>query len=163
MSASIEASLRLEIAQYQQQLAKAKAEVTKFRESLNTGGGVAKQVLGTDEEWNRARSNIAAARREVNNLRSTPRGMQLGNVSMQMQDVLVQLQSGTRASMVIAQQGSQMASMFGPAGMIIGGLVAAGAMFYDMKQRSDEAYAALVKGNQDFDEGLKKTDRKSVV
>lgn len=143
MSASIEASLRLEIAQYQQQLAKAKAEVTKFRESLNTGGGVAKQVLGTDEDWNRARSNIAAARREMNNLRSTPRGMQLGGVAMQAQDIAVQLQMGTKASLVLAQQGSQILGAFGTGGAVLGGVLAVGGAFFTMAEKSREAFDAM--------------------
>lgn len=50
-----------------------------------------------------------------------------GAVAMQAQDVAVQLQSGARAATVIAQQGSQIASFFGPTGAIVGGVIAIGA------------------------------------
>ena len=45
----------------------------------------------------------------------------LGGVAMQAQDIAVQLQSGTDAARVLGQQGSQIASLFGPTGAIIGG------------------------------------------
>ena len=47
MSASIEASLRLEIAQYQQALAKAKADAAKFKDQLKkTGSGLGGALFG---------------------------------------------------------------------------------------------------------------------
>lgn len=49
---------------------------------------------------------------------------QIGQVSQQIQDVSVSLQSGASAATVIAQQGSQIASIFGPSGQIIGGVIA---------------------------------------
>lgn len=49
----------------------------------------------------------------------------LGQVSLQLQDVIVQLQSGTRFSTVFAQQGTQIASAFGPVGAIVGAAGAA--------------------------------------
>lgn len=48
------------------------------------------------------------------------------NLGFQLQDVAVQLQAGTRESVVFAQQGSQIASIFGPVGAIIGTLAAVG-------------------------------------
>jgi hypothetical protein len=48
-------------------------------------------------------------------------------LGFQIQDVAVQLQSGTAASTVFAQQGSQIASIFGPAGAVVGALIAVGA------------------------------------
>lgn len=50
----------------------------------------------------------------------------LQQVGFQLQDIAIQLQSGTRASVVFAQQGSQIASVFGPVGAIIGTLAAVG-------------------------------------
>lgn len=57
-------------------------------------------------------------------------GSSLGAVSLQAQDVAVQLQNGAKWSTVIAQQGSQIASIFGPGGAILGGAVAIGAAVY---------------------------------
>lgn len=49
---------------------------------------------------------------------------QIQNVSWQLQDVAVQLQAGTSASVVFAQQGSQIASAFGPVGAALGAVIA---------------------------------------
>lgn len=83
------------------------------------------------------------------------RGMNLGMVSMQMQDVIVQAQMGTRWSTIIAQQGSQLASIFGPGGMLIGGIAAAGGLFYSMQQNGVEALQALKTEALDFDKSLR--------
>ena len=48
-------------------------------------------------------------------------------LGFQIQDVAVQLKSGTDASVVFAQQGSQIASIFGPAGAVVGAFIAVGA------------------------------------
>lgn len=50
----------------------------------------------------------------------------LQNVGFQLQDIAVQLQGGTRASVVFAQQGSQLLSIFGPMGALFGTLAAVG-------------------------------------
>jgi len=50
-----------------------------------------------------------------------------GQVGHQIQDVAVQLQMGQNAMLVFGQQGSQIASLFGPQGAMIGALVAVGA------------------------------------
>jgi hypothetical protein len=51
---------------------------------------------------------------------------------MQVQDIAVQAQAGTSALTILAQQGSQVASIFGPKGAIIGGLVALGAVLFSV-------------------------------
>jgi len=50
------------------------------------------------------------------------------NLSMQLQDVAVQMQSGTSASIILAQQGPQIASAFGPAGAAFGAVIAFGSL-----------------------------------
>ena len=53
----------------------------------------------------------------------------LGLASLQLQDVAVQASMGTDAMRIMTMQGPQLASIFGPKGMIVGGLIAvAGAM-----------------------------------
>lgn len=54
---------------------------------------------------------------------SSARG-QIQNVSFQLQDMAVQLAAGTNASIVFAQQGSQIASAFGPMGAVLGAVLA---------------------------------------
>ena len=51
----------------------------------------------------------------------------LQQTSFQLQDVAVQLQSGTSGFTVLAQQGPQIASIFGPGGAVVGAFIAVGA------------------------------------
>lgn len=51
----------------------------------------------------------------------------LGQLGHQVQDVAVQLQSGQNAMLVFGQQGSQIASLMGPNGALIGAVLAVGA------------------------------------
>ena len=51
----------------------------------------------------------------------------LGQVGHQVQDVAVQLQMGQNAMLVFGQQGSQIASLFGPGGAMLGAVLAVGA------------------------------------
>lgn len=80
----------------------------------------------------------------------------LGGASMQVQDIAVQLQMGTRLSTVVAQQGSQMLSAFGPAGAIAGGLVAIGGAFVMMGQNAKKAFDDSKLAAQEFDAEFKK-------
>lgn len=74
----------------------------------------------------------------------TSKGMYaLGQTSMQLQDVAVQLQSGTKFATVFAQQGSQMASVFGPGGAVLGGVIAIGAAIYTWASGAKEAEKEL--------------------
>jgi hypothetical protein len=87
-----------------------------------------------------------------------------GQVGHQIQDVAVQLQTGTDAMIVFGQQGSQIVSLFGPGGAALGALLAVGAAAFtafknfevtnnelaelrsqieDFTPESDEATAAL--------------------
>lgn len=77
-----------------------------------------------------------------------------GQVGHQIQDIAVQLQMGTNAFVVFGQQGSQIASLFGPGGAIIGAVLAVGAaiavgLSADVK-KGTEALDSL----QDHIEGL---------
>jgi uncharacterized 2Fe-2S/4Fe-4S cluster protein (DUF4445 family) len=49
-----------------------------------------------------------------------------GQLGFQVQDIAVQLQSGTNAMIVFGQQGSQIAGAFGPGGAILGAVIAVG-------------------------------------
>lgn len=76
-----------------------------------------------------------------------------GQVGFQVQDMVVQLQSGTSAFVAIGQQGSQLAGAFGPGGAVLGAVIAlaaavggvlykslgiAGADVDDLTKRSNE-------------------------
>ena len=74
----------------------------------------------------------------------------LGGMAMQFQDIAVQAQMGTRASIILAQQGSQLLSVFGPAGMIAGGAIAVGGAFYTMGEKAMEAFKGVIASSQEF-------------
>lgn len=52
----------------------------------------------------------------------------VGQLGFQVQDVAVQLQGGQNPLLILSQQGSQVASIFGPGGAVIGAFVAVGAV-----------------------------------
>ncbi len=81
-------------------------------------------------------------------------GHNVGMAAMQMQDVAVQMQMGTNMSTIMAQQGSQLLSIFGTGGMLLGGLAAVGGMFYTMQSKASEALQGLKDEVLDFDAKL---------
>ena len=68
---------------------------------------------------------------------------QAQQASYQLQDIAVQAQMGTSAFTIIGQQGSQLASVFGPAGAVTGALIAFGAIIggflWDSMNKSGDA------------------------
>lgn len=78
----------------------------------------------------------------------------LGQVSLQVQDIAVQLQAGAKASTVLAQQGTQILSAFGAGGAIAGGVLAIGTSFYTMGQAAIDAFTAAKKASDGFDASL---------
>ena len=59
-------------------------------------------------------------------------GSRAGGVALQVQDIAVQAQMGAAFTTILAQQGSQVASVFGPKGAIVGGLIAIGAILFSV-------------------------------
>lgn len=51
----------------------------------------------------------------------------MSGVGFQLQDIAIQAQMGTSAFVILGQQGSQIASMFGPGGAMVGAFIAVGA------------------------------------
>lgn len=78
----------------------------------------------------------------------------VGGVSLQLQDIVIQAQSGARATTIIAQQGSQLLSAFGPMGMIAGATVALGAALWQVRQAGGEALKAIEKDVKDLDASM---------
>lgn len=78
-----------------------------------------------------------------------------GMISQQAQDVAVSLQMGMSASRVIAQQGSQIASIFGPYGMVLGGIVAITAAIWEFSTGT-EAAAKAAKELEDHHKSIRK-------
>lgn len=71
------------------------------------------------------------------------KNFQAGNAAMQIQDVAVSLQGGMSLAQVIGQQGSQLLSIFGPSGMLVGGAVAVGAALWTAADKSAEGFKRL--------------------
>lgn len=60
----------------------------------------------------------------------------LGMASLQFQDIAVQASMGTDALRIMTMQGPQLASVFGPKGMIIGALVAVGGALFMLRKNT---------------------------
>jgi hypothetical protein len=105
-------------------------------------------VKGLPEKVNRASAGMAKAGGGFRNL---------GMMSQQVQDIAVQMQMGTRMSTIMAQQGSQMLSVFGPGGMILGGIVAVGGALFTMRDAANKAFEDMKNAARDFNVELEKT------
>lgn len=81
----------------------------------------------------------------------------VGLLGQQAQDVIVQLQDGTNALTVFSQQGSQMASIFGPMGMIIGAGAAAIGVLGTVSVKGSNDLATLATSVKDFNDEVAKT------
>ena len=67
----------------------------------------------------------------------------VGNASLQVQDIAVQMEQGTKAGTIMMQQGTQLLSVFGPGGMIAGGVLGLGLLIYNTMNSSAEAIKKL--------------------
>lgn len=82
----------------------------------------------------------------------------VGNVGNQLQDIAVQAQSGTSAVTILAQQGPQLLSGFGPQGAIAGAVLALGALILSsMIKSTDAAKKAASEAWEAADEFAQKT------
>lgn len=79
-----------------------------------------------------------------------------GGVSLQIQDVAVQIQQGTKASTILMQQGTQLLSVFGPGGMIAGGLLGIGVLAYNAFQQYGESVKGAVNATNELGVSLEK-------
>lgn len=68
---------------------------------------------------------------------------QAQNLGWQMQDVAVQMQMGTDKMVIFSQQGSQIASGFGPKGAIVGALIAVGGALAGVAMKALTGSASL--------------------
>ena len=80
---------------------------------------VGKRVRGLKKDFD---ATGAASKKATGNFRAMRGG--LGQIGYQVQDIAVQLQSGTNPIIALTQQGSQMASVFGPGGIAVGAIAA---------------------------------------
>lgn len=82
-----------------------------------------------------------------------------GNLGFQLQDIAVQAQAGTSAFVILGQQGSQLASAFGPGGAVIGAVIAVaaaigGVLFTSLNKTSEEIKEEFLPNVKDLKENL---------
>jgi len=107
-------------------------------------GNVNKQMQNATVAMNRQRAAGSVLARSN---RSLVNG--LGMASLQFQDIAVQASMGTNALRIMTMQGPQLASVFGPKGMIVGALVAVGGALLMMRKNTKSVsfdFEALGKG-----------------
>ena len=77
----------------------------------------------------KAQGDMAKTGKSAKDLDTNLRFMRggIGQLGHQFQDIAVQVQGGTDAMIVFGQQGSQIASLFGPGGAVLGAVLAIGA------------------------------------
>ncbi|CAM0102044.1 tail length tape measure protein [Vibrio phage 159E36-2a] len=117
------------------------AQVRAGVEPLSAQG---KEIATLVKRHQELRSSGSAAQRSMRNTRGVAQ-----NLGWQIQDTAVQLQMGTSAFVVLSQQGSQLASAFGPTGALIGALIAIGGAMAGV------AFETL-KANEELDKLIKK-------
>ena len=84
-----------------------------------------KQATQTKKTTNALKQQAVATKKVSTETRSLR--FAAGQLGFQVQDIAVQLQSGQNALLVFGQQGSQIASIFGPTGAVVGAIAAVGA------------------------------------
>jgi len=86
------------------------------------------QLGSLDKTMQKSTANMNRQVRGMQNLGRANKNMtrNLGMASLQFQDIAVQASMGTDALRIMTMQGPQLASVFGPKGMIVGALVAVG-------------------------------------
>lgn len=108
-----------------------RVEVQVTADTRQAEAGLQRVERGLQDVQNRApmaqqsTARFGGALASMGNISGRTRG-QIQNFSFQLQDMAVQLQAGTRASTVMAQQLPQMVGGFGAAGAAVGALIALG-------------------------------------
>lgn len=103
-----------------------------------TQGRVGTQIQATEQQYAKLSKTSEAVQSSFGGLRGVA-----GNLGFQLQDIAVQAQAGTSAFVILGQQGSQLASAFGPGGAVLGAVIAVaaaigGVLFTSLKETSAE-------------------------
>lgn len=127
--------------------------------ALNAGLAQSEQRLrrfGSTAE-SQFRRTTAASEQMGRAMNKKPGMNGLGGVSMQLQDVMVQMQMGTKGAIILGQQGSQMLSAFGPLGALGGLMIALGAGLYTMGENAKTAFKTAQDRSNEFRKSLQLT------
>lgn len=137
---------------------------TTERNAVQAFGAIDKAAAQTGQQLNK----VAAATQEATGGMNSLRGV-AGNLGFQLQDIAVQAQAGTSAFTILGQQGSQIASAFGPGGAVLGAIIAISAAIggvlvkslSEATAKAGELPAALEEKLTKIKERLKETDEAS--
>ncbi|MGL4357075.1 MAG: phage tail length tape measure family protein [Shewanella sp.] len=97
-----------------------------------------RDVPNATRELDRMAKSGASVEKSVGSMKGA-----MQNVSWQLQDIAVQAQMGTSALTILAQQGPQIASAFGPAGAAAGAVIGIGALIASLASSGDVATESL--------------------
>ncbi|HAF7517896.1 TPA: hypothetical protein GNA69_004574 [Salmonella enterica subsp. enterica serovar Enteritidis] len=125
-------------------------ELDKLSTSANTAEGAVRKLTPAVEKTNSATSKAAGD--GLSKFRNAA-----GQVGFQVQDMVVQLQSGTSAFVAIGQQGSQLAGAFGPGGAVLGAIIALASAVGGVLYKSLTSAEAGTKDLEAAQEQLKST------
>ncbi|RFY12876.1 hypothetical protein CA306_24230 [Salmonella enterica subsp. enterica serovar Enteritidis] len=125
-------------------------ELDKLSTSANTAEGAVQKLTPAVEKTNSATSKAAGD--GLSKFRNAA-----GQVGFQVQDMVVQLQSGTSAFVAIGQQGSQLAGVFGPGGAVLGAIIALASAVGGVLYKSLTSAEASTKDLEAAQEQLKST------
>lgn len=134
------------------------------RNAVQSFGAIDKAAAQTGQQLNK----VAAATQDATGGMNSLRGV-AGNLGFQLQDIAVQAQAGTSAFTILGQQGSQIASAFGPGGAVLGAIIAISAAIggvlvkslSEATAKAGELPAALEEKLTKIKERLKETDEAS--
>jgi hypothetical protein len=125
-------------------------EITEFRENMSK---VVQSIDATTDATTRMdkatkdASKSLVAGSQQSQKESGKLAHRTGQVAMQLQDVAVQAQMGTGALQIFAQQGSQIASVFGGMkGAVVGSVLAIGAALVSAGVESEKTFANMING-----------------
>ncbi|QBQ74068.1 tail tape measure [Salmonella phage vB_SenS_SB3] len=125
-------------------------ELDKLSTSANTAEGAVQKLTPAVEKTNSSTSKAAGD--GLSKFRNAA-----GQVGFQVQDMVVQLQSGTSAFVAIGQQGSQLAGAFGPGGAVLGAIIALASAVGGVLYKSLTSAEAGTKDLEAAQEQLKST------
>lgn len=141
---------------------KAEEAVKQYKEETKKNTTAQKQYAAQQQKTTATVSQAAKVHKEARGGFRAMRGA-TQQLSFQLQDVAVQAQSGTAGLTILAQQGPQILSIFGPGGAIAGAFIAFGALIagvllpslMDSEEKVDDLGEALdrLKGITDRTKG----------
>ena len=111
------------------------AAIDKFIFEMNADGNALPEMKKVEQQLGKVSNQVSKSNVAFKQYANTNRALtrtsgnltrNLGMASLQFQDIAVQASMGTDALRIMTMQGPQLASVFGPKGMIIGALVAVG-------------------------------------